>query len=416
MSLSILPAALAAVLASGAMQPVADAGSPPLSLAEALLIAENREEPGVEAWQARADALEERGEAESALPDPSIRIGAASIPLTDFDLDREAMTQAQVSVRQMFPRGETRQLRRARREAEAEGARAGMALEAREIRRTVRQRWLELFYWERARDLTLRRREEMDRLAEVATAVFASGRANSHDVIRVDLETAMLGTRLVEIERQSETIRADLARYLGADADRMLTSQMPVLPVIPDDADAVAALAGHPGIQAHNARIEASERQLDLARQAFRPAWAIDAGYGLRGSRSDVASVGVSVEIPLFNRPGREAGVSAARQARSAEELERQASLLDLRRQLDRAVRQYRWLGDTIALHEREVLPRARQTVEAVLTAYENEQADFAELVRAELALLDAELALVRMQVDARQAQADILFLTGDVQ
>jgi outer membrane protein TolC len=414
MSLFILPAAFAAVLASGAMQPEADA--PPLSLAEAVFIAESRAEPGIEAWRARADALVERGEADSALPDPSVRIGVASVPLSDFDLEREAMTQAQVSVRQMFPRGETRQLRRARREAEAEGARAGMALEAREIRRTVRQRWLELFYWERARDLTLQRREEMDRLGEVATAVFASGRANSHDVIRVDLETAMLGTRLVEIERQSETIRADLARYLGTEADRALAARIPVLPPVPDDADAVAALAGHPAIQTHNARIEASERELDIARQAFRPAWAIDAGYGLRGSRSDVASVGVSVEIPLFNRTGREAGVSAARQARSAEELERQASLLDLRRQLDRAVRQHRWLSDTIALHEAEVLPRARETVEAVLAAYENEQADFAELVRAELALLDAELALVRMQVDDRQARADILFLTGDVQ
>lgn len=416
MSLSILPAALAAALVSGAMQPVADTGLPPISLAEALLIAETREEPGIETWRARAEALETRGEAESALPDPSVRVGVASVPLSDFDLEREAMTQAQVSVRQMFPRGETRELRRARREAEAEGARAGMALEAREIRRTVRQRWLELYYWERARDLTLRRREEMDRLGEVATAVFASGRANSHDVIRVDLETAMLGTRLVDIERQSETIRADLARYLGTDADRPLTAQMPVLPAVPDGTDAVAALAAHPGIRAHNARIEASERELDIARQAFRPAWALDAGYGLRGSRSDVASIGVSVEVPLFNRTGREAGVSAARQARSAEELARQASLLDLRRQLDRAVRQHRWLDDTIALHEREVLPRAHETVEAVLAAYENEQADFAELVRAELALLDAELALVRMQVDAGQALADILFLTGDVQ
>lgn len=416
MSVSILPAALAAVLASAALQPAAPSGPPPLGLAEAVLIAEQSEEPGIEAWEIRADSLEQRGEAESALPDPSVRIGLANVPLSDFDLEREAMTQAQIGVRQMFPRGDTRRLRRARREAEAEGARAGMALEARDIRRTVRERWLELFYWEHARELTLRRREEMDRLGEVATAVFASGRANSHDVIRVDLETAMLATRLVEIERQAETIRADLARWLGSDADRPLPGLLPVLPAIPDDADAVASLARHPSVQAHNARIEASERDLDLARQAFRPAWAIDAGYGLRGSRSDIASVGVSVEVPLFNRTGREAGVSAARQARSAEELERQARLLDLRRELDRATRRYRWLLDTVALHEREVLPRARETVEAVLSAYENEQADFAELVRAELALLDAELTLVRMQVDARQAQAEILYLVGDVQ
>ena len=141
MSLSILPAALAAVLVSGAMQPAADTGLPPLSLAEALLIAESREEPGVQAWRVRAEALETRGEAESALPDPSVRIGVASVPLSDFDLEREAMTQAQGSVRQMFPRGETRRLQRARREAEAEGARAGMALQVREIRRMVRQGW-----------------------------------------------------------------------------------------------------------------------------------------------------------------------------------------------------------------------------------------------------------------------------------
>ena len=55
----------------------------------------------------------------------------------------------------------------------------------------------------------------LGRLGEVATAVFASGRANSHDVIRVDLETAMLGTRLVEIERQFAMVyRVEEVEYL----------------------------------------------------------------------------------------------------------------------------------------------------------------------------------------------------------
>lgn len=120
--------------------------------------------------------------------------------------------------------------------------------------------------------------------------------------------------------------------------------------------------------------------------------------------------------MPLFSRSERQAGVSAARDMRSAEELARQTRLLDLRRELERAMRRHDSLERSLTLQTEDVLPRARETVAAVLSAYENEQADFAELVRSELALLDAELTLVRMQVDRLQARTTILYLTGDVQ
>lgn len=101
---------------------------------------------------------------------------------------------------------------------------------------------------------------------------------------------------------------------------------------------------------------------------------------------------------------------------RSAEELGRRALLLDLRRQLDEDWIRFQRLNETAMIYETGVLERARETTAAVLAAYENEQADFAELVRSELALLDIELTLIRTRVDALQAHSRILFLTGDVQ
>ena len=90
--------------------------------------------------------------------------------------------------------------------------------------------------------------------------------------------------------------------------------------------------------------------------------------------------------------------------------------MLDLNRQLEREFSRYLRLSEERVLFEGDVLERARETARAVLIAYENEQADFAELVRAELALLDAELAFVRLNIDALQSQARILYLVGDVQ
>ena len=108
--------------------------------------------------------------------------------------------------------------------------------------------------------------------------------------------------------------------------------------------------------------------------------------------------------------------MTSAREARSAEELERHALLLDLRREWERLQADRRGRSTSIALFEREVGPNARATVEAVLTAYENGGADFPELVRAELAWLDIELALLRLHVDALKAEAGLLYLVGDIQ
>lgn len=391
---------------------------PPLSLAEAVLTAEQADDASVQVWQARAQALEHRGESENALPDPMVRVGLANVPLSDFDLNREAMTQAQIGVRQMFPRGETRELNRLRRQAQATGAREGAELEQARIRVSVREAWLETYYWQQADALTRQSQMSIRQLGEIATASFATGRRNSHDVIRIELETSILDTRLIQIERQRELAQANLERFVASDvARRPLTPQLPILPATPPDIQsAQSRLVSHPMVRMLDAQVTARGREVDLALQQYRPGWAVEAGYGLRDSRSDAASVAVTVEVPLFSRRRQDEGVAAARQEEAADRLNRQATLLDLNRQLEREFSRYLRLSEERVLFEGDVLERARETARAVLIAYENEQADFAELVRAELALLDAELAFVRLNIDALQSQARILYLVGDVQ
>tara|TARA_R110000744_G_scaffold91550_3_gene177639 strand:- start:71917 stop:73188 length:1272 start_codon:yes stop_codon:yes gene_type:complete len=394
---------------------LAQAQDHPLSLPEAVLLAGQVEEPSVEVWRTRAEALDSQGIADAALPDPMLRVGLANIRLSDFDLNREGMTQTQVSIRQMFPRGDSRRLSREIREWEARSARAAGALESRRIRLSIREAWLELYYLDRAAAMIIEHRNAVGQLGEIASASFGAGNRNSHDVIRIDLELQTLTTRLVEIERSREVARAALGRYLGDQvAARPLTPQTPILPA-PDEIDAMRAqLVRHPAIAILDARISARDRGVELAQQRYRPGFSLEAGYGLRDSRSDLASVGVSVEMPLFGHSGQDAGVAAARSLREAEVLSRDSTLLEMDRELAANHASFRQFTQTVALYRTDVLPRSRETAQAVLLAYGNERADFAELVRAELALLDTELALYRTQVDALKAQARLMFLAGD--
>jgi hypothetical protein len=79
----------------------------PLTLAAAEDLALDRE-PGQVALEARAEALDEQAVAAGQLPDPMLRVGLANYPLQSGGFSTEAMTQAQLGIRQSFPPGKSR--------------------------------------------------------------------------------------------------------------------------------------------------------------------------------------------------------------------------------------------------------------------------------------------------------------------
>lgn len=404
---------LAAVLGASLTPPVTD----PLGLAEAVHIAQSQDDPSSAQFGAMAESQRHRAAAAAVLPDPTLGAAITGLPLATLDPEGEPMTQLRLSVRQMFPRGDTLRLSSQERLAQAAADEARRDLAEREIVRDVRLAWLEAHYWDRAEHLTRLRIDTVAELTGVALSAYSAGQQNGHDVIRSELESLVLENRLREIARHRETALAELERYVGPGAARRpIAPQSPRLPHIAEVDRLESGLTRHPAVAVADAAIREREVRVDLALQEYRPAWGVEAGYGLRGGRSDVASIGVSVEMPLFERRRQDEGVAAARDEVAAGELARQALLLDMRRSLVIEVSRLDRLTEQ-EVHQRDaVLPAARDTREAVLEAYQNDVADFPELVRAELALLDAELALQRLETDRNAATARILFLAGDVQ
>ena len=59
------------------------------------------------------------------------------------------------------------------------------------------------------------------------------------------------------------------------------------------------------------------------------------------------------------------------------------------------------------------MINRASDTADGALKSYENQTADFPELIRARLVQLDTELKLLRLRVDRAQSATTLLFLAG---
>ncbi len=407
------------LLALCAVVPAAWAAGP-LSLPEAESIALNRD-AGLENLQAKREALSESAIAESQLPDPELLLGANNVPVDSFDLDEEAMTQLVVGLRQRFPAGDTLGLSRDRLETMAGATARVEEQRRRQVVRALRTAWIEAAWHARAAALVAAERTWYGELAEAVEAAYASGRRRQDELIRIGLEKDALAEEELRLAEARAPWEAELGRLLGEQAPRARADALPSLPPLPPRELSGERLDDHPALAARAREADAERIGVDLARQRYKPSWMLDVRYGFRDGenpggddRSDMFTAMVSFDLPLFTSERQDRRVSAARAQERAARRQLEHERRSLAAMAEGAWQRHARLGERIGIYDGQILPAAEDYVEATLVAYQNDQAPFDELVRAEKTLLDARLKRLRLAADRLSAEVELAYLIGD--
>ncbi len=391
-----------------------------LELSEAETLAAGRD-PVLRELDARGEAISAGAVAAGQLPDPELRFGALNFPADDFERDQEPMTQLLVGFRQRFPRGESRSLARRRGETLASAEAILRSEREREVVRAVRTAWFQARFHQESLALIEEEQAWYRQFEDVVQSAYAQGRRRQHELIRLRLEQDQLAAEAVAARQALATRMAELERWVGPEARGADLLAEVVLPPAAPPAEDEVAVRTHPGVLASERRVEGATLGVELARQSYRPGWAFDVSYGFRDGenpdgkdRPDFVSAMVSFDVPLFTRDRQDRQVAAASADERAgrERLAEQTRALRLRLATARATEV--GLNGRLDLFDQEVLPAARDNVEAVRQAYRNDLVPFDELVRAERMLLTARTQRLRLGLDALINRAELLYLAGD--
>ncbi len=391
----------------------------PLSLEEAIRLATTSTDPSVESFLARKNANREAATAAGALPDPSASFSVRNLPVDDFDLNREPMTQLHLGVRQMFPRGDTRSLQTEQRIHMADENGAFADERTRAIVRDVTIAWHKARYSHVAQTELKGLASLLNELRAAQEGNFAAaGKAALQKIYRTELEAALVEDRVASTTQSRDQAVEMLARYIGRAEARRAPGTMPALaPAAAMAAQLDAALENHPLLMAASAREKAAGTKVALAREAYKPAWGLEVGYGARyGGRSDFASAMVTFDLPFWTSRRQDPALRAAKAEEQSQSLSKEALRLNLEREARSLIADIRHLEGRIARFEGTILPQADSVVTATRNAYGAGDVDFSELIRAEIALVDSRLRLAMLHRDLGIAHAGLTFLTGDDQ
>ncbi|MBT8102370.1 MAG: TolC family protein [Gammaproteobacteria bacterium] len=391
----------------------------PLTLAESEDLA-LAAEPGQQAMEAKAAALEARAVLAGELPDPMLLVGVNNFPIESGGFSTEGMTHAAIGLRQAFPAGKTRSISARQIELLADEMNENAEARSRNVLTAVRTAWFELYYWDRAHKLVAESRPFFDDLATVTRSLYSVGRKSQQDVLRAELELSRLQDRLIDIERHRSRAQAALGLWVGSDAARPVAARLPNWDQLPQLESLQGMLPGHPMLRAADAQIEARTAGVELANERSKPGWALDIGYSYREGmlpsgepRSDFISLGISVELPFFRKTSVDSTVSAALQERSAAKSTREEMRRSLQSQL--AAEHARWhdLTRRLSLYEGRILDQTRDHSEAALLAYQSDRSDFADVMRAYIDNLNTRIDHIRLQVERAQSYAVLANLGG---
>ncbi len=354
---------------------------------------------------------------------------AANLPVDTFDLNQEGMTQFSIGISQMFPRGDSLAL--AKQQKQQFAAQQPMLRKDREakVAAVVSQLWLEATRAEQSIRRIERDRSLFEQLADVAEVSYASafGMTRQEDVIRAQLELTRLEDRLTDLKQQQESVEKQLSEWLGSSAVMPAAGGFPDIKLSepelfaelerPSRQEWYERVRRHPMVLAVDRKIDAMATGVDAAKQQYKQEWGVSAQYGYRkddpmgGSRSDLFTVGVTFDLPIFTENRQDKSVAAAASRHESVRYEREILVRELIARLETNWAELSRLDERIALYEQRLLPEMSEQAEASLSAYNNDDGDFAEAVRARIDETNASVELIALSAQRFKVMAEINYL-----
>jgi len=392
-----------------------------LSLQEAETLAIERDAKLSEI-RLNSESLQERAVAEGTLPDPKLKVGLANFPTDTFDREQEPMTQIQLGIVQMFPRGNSLELTSSRMGDDAKGELARAEAQRRNVIQQVRINWLDVYYWQNAAEVVAKNRVLFEQLSNITQSLYAVGRRKQEDVLQAELELGLLDDREAQVLTMMEMSRANLARLIGPQAaQRPLYRKFPSLPTVLRQDGKPERLQQHPLLQVEQARIDASQKNVEIARQSYKPEWALDVTYGFRDGynpdgtdRADFLSAMVLMDMPIFTGNRQDKSLEASKLKHQAALYSREDQLRELNKLWEATYAEWTRLGERLRLFETSLVNKAHNNANAALHAYQNDRGEFSSVMRASIMEFETQLKALSVRVEHAKSQAKLLYLLGE--
>ncbi len=280
---------------------------------------------------------------------------------------------------------------------------------------TLKTTYFHLAYLQQTLGILQQNAALLEQIEQQAAAHYSSGRGNQRDVLKAQLERTKI---LREISMHHQLVGEDQAVL-----KRILHRSQDSPDIVPEPLAAsflrytanelLDKVRGqNPNVHEDAAMVQHNQAAVELAQKEFRPDFEVSYMYENTDRKfRDYYMLSLSVNFP--RRKPRRAALAQAQlnveRAQQERDSETQAALAEVQRQYTIV----KTSEEQLLIYRDGLLPQAQATVQAGLTAYQSNRADFESVFSSYADVLNLNLEYQQTLLDHETALADIERLTG---
>jgi len=384
------------------------------------------ENPGLAGMQARAEAMAAIPSQVGSLPDPIVSFNTLNLPTDTFDVDQEAMTQLQFGISQQIPYPGKLALKESIATYLANAANSNVDEMRLQLNRDVKTLWWRLFFLDRSIEVVEINKTLLRQFIEIAQTKYKVGQGLQQDVLLAQLELSKLLDRKIQLVSKRTQNAARLNALLNLPTDQPI--QLPLLANIDVALPPLQTVStilqqtkdNRPALAEKRLLIDAATARQQLAKRDLLPDFTVGASYGFRqgndptgNSRSDLLSVKIAVNVPLFADRKQKMAIAQRRSEVKQQQYALQDRWLAIQAEITATIADYDRTREQVSLFKTGVIPQARQTVASMLAGYQVNKVDFLNLIRAQITLYNYETNLWQTISEGRSALAKLVATVG---
>lgn len=351
--------------------------------------------PEIQAMRQNVKAKEARARVEGALDDPVFRIEMMDLSKEDPIPGPGKAMQTKYGVSQMFPYPGKLSLQREAALAEALMAEAELRAKELDITTMVKEAYYEYLFISESIKIVKEIKDLLTNMTRIAAIKYATGEVTQQDVIKAQVEVTMLINEIIDLEAESEVVRAEIKALLNRPQEAPLLgpAEIPKKRVdIKMDELVRTALDINPDLQMMRYEIEANRLGVDLARKNYYPDFMIGVAPIQRGGRFDAWDAMFQINIPIW-RSKYENQVGEAVYTVDTLESKLRAEENTKTAEVKAGAIKVETADKIRLLYETSLLPQAELSFDSALKNYQTGKVDF-------LTLLDTERALKKTRIE----------------
>lgn len=371
-----------------------------------------------EQFYAQSYSKREAGIASATLMDPKIKVGVTGLPVDSFEFDEDPMTNISVGLMQQFERGSTLDLKQRMANQQANGLALQVHARELEVANAITSLWLELGYQQASEQILREKRRLLKEIEGFVRTNYSIGKSEAQDLLNAQLQVSKLDEKLLANQQMQKRITGQMSEWLGDEwlsTATSLNTNGPlnwakledVLSATNDQTNYYAKLSQHPMVKMADVNISVNRTQVDIAEQAYAPQFGVEVMYAYRQANnmrgepaSDLVSAYLTLDVPLFTGNRQDRSLSSAQYQVGASQAQKDTLLKQLNAKVNVLTLERDKLKQRLSRYQSTLIPQASDRIKAVERGYQNNTAQFNDVILATTDELALKLEHQRLLTD----------------